>query len=144
MDTCQSIYQASRKNAGFTQEQAAEFLNIAPRTLGGYETGTAPVPDDIADRMVTLYRDELLGYLHLLKNPIARRFLPEIEQRSLSQAALAMMCATIDYQAVQAKMMMLAADGRIDQTEAKEWDEVHAAHAAVVKSAFTLRFARKD
>jgi hypothetical protein len=144
MCTLTNIYQNSRKTANYTQEQAAEFLHIAPRTIGSYETGAAIVPDDVVDRMIDLYKDNKLGYLHLQANPIARRYLPTIEDRSLSQAALSLLCASTVYSGLQAQLMMMCSDGKIDSAEAGDWSRVNAAIDKLVEAAYTLRFVKAD
>jgi hypothetical protein len=144
METCQNIYKNSRMHADFTQESAAEFLHIGARTLGSYETGTAPVPDETADRMVDLYKDPLLGYQHLLSNPVARRYLPEIDPKTLSQAALNLICASSNYQAVQAQMMMMCIDGKIDNAEESDWKKVNEAIRKTIEAAFVMMFAKHD
>lgn len=144
MDTCQNIYKSSRSHAGFTQESAADFLHIAPRTLGSYETGAAQVPDEIADKMIELYKDERLGYLHLMSNPVARRYLPEIDQKSLSQAALYLICTSSNYQALQAKMMMMCSDGKIEGAEESDWKSVRCAIDKLIEAAFVMKFAKAD
>lgn len=144
MDTCQNIYQTGRKNAGYTQEQAAGFLAIDDRTLRNYESGAAPVPEDIAEKMAVLYKAPFLRYQHARTHATAAGFLPEIGEIEPSRAALQVMCAGKNFELVQTKMMMLAADGKIDVSEAGEWDEVIAAAQTVIRAAFTLIFARKE
>lgn len=144
MENCYFVYQNCRKHAGFTQENAAEFLAISPRTLVGYEAGAAPVPDDIAAKMVELYKAPLLGYQHLQLNPVARRFLPPLDDKTLSQAALSLICAAGNYMAQQSQMVTVCADGLIDSAESAKWEEVNEAITALIKSAFTLLLAPRD
>ena len=42
------VYRICREQAGYTQEGAAERLPCSVRQLARYESGEAPVPDDIA------------------------------------------------------------------------------------------------
>lgn len=144
MDTCLNIYQNGRKQAGFTQEQAAEFLHIDARTLRNYEAGTTPVPDDVADLMVDLYRNELLGYRHARMNPVARRYLPEIQPRTLSEAALNLMCKSGMYMAVQTQMMEVASDGQVGNNEVEAWKKVEDTVGNLIAAAFVLMFAEHD
>ena len=57
---CTNIYQNARKIAGLTQERAAELLGLSVRSLADYESGLRLPPNDIADRMVTVYNSQLL------------------------------------------------------------------------------------
>ena len=64
---CTNIYQSARKIAGLTQERAAELLGLSVRSLADYESGLRLPPNDIADRMVTVYNSQLLAVQHLRK-----------------------------------------------------------------------------
>lgn len=138
------IYKNSRKNAGFTQEQANEFLNVSLSALQDYERGATPVPEDIAKKMSVLYKDRFLKYLHARTHETASEFLPEIKETGLSQAALQVICAGKNFEIVQTKMAMLAADGKIDTHEMGEWNLVMEAAANVARAAFVLMFAKND
>jgi transcriptional regulator with XRE-family HTH domain len=142
MSNSQNIYQNSRKNSGFTQEQAAEFLNIDPRTLRLYESGTQIKDDELVEKMIVLYKDKYLGYQHARTSEIVSKYLPEIDSKSLSLAALQVICASDNYRIVQNSMVKLAADGKIDIAEEKEWETVIAAAQEVIKAAFILIFAK--
>jgi DNA-binding XRE family transcriptional regulator len=144
METCQNIYKNSRQHTNLTQESAADFLNIAARTLGTYETGAAPAPDDVVARMMELYNDELLGYKHLLQNPVARHFLPELESRTHSEAACNMMCKSIAYLGVQTDMMSAVADGKIDTAEVGQWAKVLDTVKSLIKAGFELHYSHNN
>ena len=74
---CMNIYQTARKVAGLTQERAAELLGLSPRTLADYEAGLRLPPNDVADRMVTVYNSQLLAVQHLRgSTQFARELLP--------------------------------------------------------------------
>lgn len=143
-DTCQTCYQTARKHAGFTQESAAGFLGISPRTLAAYEASLNPVPDDIAVRMVELYRAPELEYRHLQLNPVARLFLPPLDDKTLSQAALSLISAAKNYENKQNLMIEVCADGKVENAEAAQWAEVNEAIRGLVRAAFTLLYANKD
>lgn len=57
-------YSACREHAGLTQEQAAERLHIAVRTISDYEN-KGNVPDEIVKVMVQVYETAMLGWWHL-------------------------------------------------------------------------------
>lgn len=64
---CTNIYQNARKAAGLTQERAAELLglSLSLRSLADYESGLRVPPNDVADRMATVYNSQLLAVQHL-------------------------------------------------------------------------------
>ena len=74
---CVNRYKSCRNNAGFTQEQAAELLHIAVRTLSEYENG-GNVPDEIVAMMADQYRAPVLAWWHLKTTSVLGKFLPEI------------------------------------------------------------------
>ena len=61
---CENLYKVCRTSAGLTQEQAAELLGVAPRTLSDYENERTRVPDDIVDAMSRIYKAPLLAWWH--------------------------------------------------------------------------------
>ena len=75
---CENLYKLCRTSAGFTQEQAAELLNIAPRTLSDYENGRTRVPDDIVDAMSSNYKAPFLAWYHLKITSVLGKYLPEV------------------------------------------------------------------
>ncbi len=75
---CMLYYKTCRESAGIKQEEAAEFLNVSPRTLSDYENGKSRVPDDIVDSMAELYRSPLLAWWHLKTNSVLGKYLPDV------------------------------------------------------------------
>lgn len=72
---CENLYKLCRTSAGFTQEQAAELLNIAPRTLSDCENGKTRVPDDIVDAMSNHYKSPLANCMSATSiKPLNYRF----------------------------------------------------------------------
>ena len=51
----QTLYQLKRRQAGFTQETAAEFLGMSPRNLQYIEAGKRQPKLSMAFRMADLY-----------------------------------------------------------------------------------------
>lgn len=79
----------ARKAAGFSQESAAELLGTSSRSISNYESGKAPVPDDIAAQMAKNYDALWLGYLYLsMSTDVGEMILPKIEVRELSLSLL--------------------------------------------------------
>ncbi|MCL2095267.1 MAG: helix-turn-helix transcriptional regulator [Oscillospiraceae bacterium] len=59
-----NIYQKSRNAKGYTQEKAAELLDISLESLKAYENDrTIPKPETVA-RMIEIYGDPKLGIRH--------------------------------------------------------------------------------
>lgn len=77
-EECENLYKLCRISAGLTQEQAAELLGVAPRTLSDYENGRTRVPDDIVDGMSRNYNAPLLAWDHLKRTSVLGKYLPEV------------------------------------------------------------------
>lgn len=72
------MYKVCRCTAGFTQEYAAELLNVAPRTLSDYENGHSNVPDDVVAKMAEIYKSPLLAWWHLRETSVLGKYIPDI------------------------------------------------------------------
>lgn len=69
----------SRKDAGMTQEQAAEALNVSVRTYAKYESGEILPGDDMVAGMMQVFENPCLGYAYLSKeSAVGRMILPKI------------------------------------------------------------------
>ena len=69
----------ARKDAGMTQEQAAEALNVSVRTYAKYEGGEILPGDDMVAGMMQVFENPCLGYAYLSKeSAVGRMILPKI------------------------------------------------------------------
>ena len=115
---CRNYYKTSREAAGYTQEQAAEELNISVRSLSAYENGETIPPDATVEGMVRLYQTKHLRNT----SSLARECLPEIQPPQTN----ADVYMQIDFSAddvVCLKNMIkgLLADGKITPDELDEF-----------------------
>ncbi len=124
---CMNIYQTARKVAGLTQERAAELLGLSPRTLADYEAGLRLPPNDVADRMVTVYNSQLLAVQHLRgSTQFARELLPDIRFTTLPEAVLTLVDAVYDFadDRLDRELIDIARDGVISEDERERFDRV--------------------
>ena len=69
----------ARKDAGMTQERAAEALNVSVRTYAKYESGEILPGDDMVAGMMQVFENTCLGYAYLSKeSAVGRMILPKI------------------------------------------------------------------
>ena len=88
-ETDKTIYKTCREAAGYTQERAAELLNLSVRQLARFEAGELIPGNDIANRMVIIYDSPLLKIQHLrLVSPMAADLLPPVIERGLGEVAM--------------------------------------------------------
>lgn len=112
-----------------SRENTAEKLNISESSLRNYELGLSPVPVDVVVRMADMYgapeleanycRDECPIGKHI-GCAIGKR-LKRIEQIACSLAAHT---EKKDMAGMMKKLMRIAADGKIDESELPELNEV--------------------
>ncbi|ORX23371.1 transcriptional regulator [Thermoanaerobacterium sp. PSU-2] len=137
---CENIYKTARKNAGITQEKAAELLYISSRTLSEYENGRLIPSDDIVYQMVELYKAPWLAYQHLrCSSEIGKKFLPDITLTDLARSILKLQKEIKDVENINNDLIEIGCDGIIDDTEKDKWalatkeiDEMAGAALAVI------------
>lgn len=111
-----NLYQRARKATRLSQEEAAERLGLSAESLKQYEGGRRVPPDDVVARMVEVYD---LPWLALEHSQATDRLgvLPEVEQRPLPQASIALARRVRQMTGQLNEMLDIAEDGRIDENE---------------------------
>ena len=142
---CESLYKVCRVSAGFTQEQAAELLGVAPRTLSDYENDKARVPDDIVAAMADVYNAPLIVYYHLKHFSPLGKYLPEIQEpQTNGDMAFQAIIARDELGPAVDCIKRLVADGVIDSDEESEFAEcIHALRKVYGKILSVVAYAEK-
>ena len=143
---CSNIYKNARRAAGYTQERWAEFLGISTEAVRQYEAGTIMPSDDILLMMADISGEKMLPYWHLSrKSRIAAAILPELEeQQGLPEAVLALLIQIEDFKDDGLKKLLrIAADGKVDESEAQEYAEAVAELLELVRRAYALGYAKE-
>ena len=144
-EECRNIYKTCRKAAGFTQEAAAERLGISVESLRAYESGQRIPPNEVVELMVILYNAQHLAYQHLREtNAMYGRVVPEVPQCSVLEASARLtnrIYAFADSHADR-RLMRMAEDNVIDQTERLEFDAILEELQEIVEAALALRCAK--
>ena len=138
---CTNIYQSARKIAGLTQERAAELLGLSPRSLADYESGLRVPPNDVADRMVTVYNSQLLAVQHLRNSTqCARDLLPDVQTMALPEAVLTLVDAVYSFadDRLDRELIDIARDGVISPDERERFDRVIEKIRAITAAAIAL------
>lgn len=117
-NTFGNIISAARRNAGLSQEKAAEKLNVVVRTLAYYENGYRHVPDDIAMNMAKIYGNSALPYLWITHcTSCGSEILPQITDRPLSENILDTLAGIENMQKKTPTLIDIGRDGVIDEDE---------------------------
>ena len=140
---CMNIYKKARMAANIkSQELASEHLHISKRSLADYETGVTVPPEDVVCAMIELYGNRWLGYQHLqAHSEIGRRYLPEIQETDLAIAVLKLQKEVRDIDGIQAAMVEVACDGKIEHHEQSKWGFVEKEVREVAGAAMAFVFA---
>ena len=121
---CENLYKICRVSAGLTQEQAAELLAIAPRTLSDYERDQARVPDDTVARMAEAYNAPLIAYYHLRRFSPLGKYLPDLQEpQTHGDMAFQAIIARDELGPAVDCIKRLVADGAIDSDEQRQFSE---------------------
>lgn len=143
-DNDTNIYARCRRARGITQEYAAELLGVATRTVAAWETGERIPSGVMVARMVDVYQTPVLAIEHLrLNDALAREYIPQIAATPLPQAVCQLVGAVRSFAAIEGedRLLRIAADGRVDEIEKREYDMLMDALEPIVQAAMTLRIA---
>ena len=146
-DNCMSIYKTAREVAGITQEREAAALNLSVRSLAAYETGERIPHDDIVVRMVDLYNFQQLAVQHLRTNSeLARRIIPDLQNRSLVAAAVRFFNAMKRLESIHGaeRLLEIGEDNAIDAEEREDFDAIARELKNLICSAMELMNAEQE
>ena len=143
-DNYESLYARHRKAAGLTQERAAELLGVAVRTLAAWERGESTPPNARMLAMVDIYGSPALAIEHLrYSNIIAYDVLPAVKAVPLAQAVCKLASAIRKLEAIHAEdqLLQIAADGRVDEIEKADYEQLLIELEPVMAAVLSLRYA---
>ena len=146
-DNDKTIYKTCREAAGYTQERAAELLNLSVRQLARFEAGELIPGDDIAYSMVVLYDSQYLAVQHLRSaSHLAAAILPPVEQTTLQAATIRLFNSFSRWadKRRDRQLLDIAEDGIIDEEERPMFDEIVRELGGLVKDFYELQLASAD
>lgn len=146
-DHDKTIYKTCREAAGYTQERAAELLNLSVRQLARFEAGELIPGDDIAYSMVMLYDSQYLAVQHLRSaSHLAASIIPELDPVSLQTATMRLINRFSKWADKRRDLQMLeiAEDNIIDDEERPLYDEIAREISFLVKSCMEYQMAPTD
>lgn len=143
-ETDKTIYKTCREAAGYTQERAAELLNLSVRQLARFEAGELIPGDDIAYSMVVLYDSQYLAVQHLRSaSHLAASIIPELDPVSLQTATMRFVNLFAKWANKRRDLQMLeiAEDNIIDDEERPLYDEICREISDLVKKCLEFQIA---
>lgn len=137
-----NIYQRARHTTPYTQEQAAEHLFVSDRTVKAWENGERVPDDETVRRMAEIYERPQLLLEHALNTDAILGVLPEgIRIQRLPTAVLTLINRTTALTEDYRKLMTIAEDGIIDETERPTFDTITDDIQAVIAAAYQVIYA---
>lgn len=118
---CMNYYKMCREAVGFTQNQAAERINVSVRQLSDYENDKAKVPEDVVDAMANIYNAPMLAWWHLKHFSRLGKYLPDVvEPKTNCDMAFLSILAADDLDEANDIIKDVLSDGEISSDEMAE------------------------
>jgi len=137
-----TIYQRARKSSPYTQEQAAERLFVSDKTLKAWEQGQRVPDNETVARMAELYGTPWLALAHAAAASEPLGVLPAgVAPRELSSAVLALINKATALADSYRRLMRIAEDGVIDETERADFAEIADDIRDVIAAGFQVIYA---
>jgi len=143
-ESYETLYARYRKAAGMTQEYAAELLGVSVRTLQAWERGESTPPNLRVLSMCDIYTAPTLAIEHLrMSNIIAYDVLPAVRAVPVAQAVCSLISQIRKFEELHAgdRLLEIAADGKIDQIERADYDQILIELEPMIEAVMSLRYA---
>lgn len=136
-----NIYKRARRNAGYTQEAAAEMLNVSVESLRAYETDRRIPAGDVVLQMMICYNCHQLPTQHLQEtSALFNSVVPRLEERSLLAITVRIYNRLRSFQEDNRldRLLAIAEDGVIDDQERPEFEAIIADLRQIIQSGLEL------
>ena len=122
---CANVFKTGREIAGYTQEQAAELLDVSVKTIGNWESyNFKSMNADNVVKMAKLYKDNTLPLKWLTMFSPFKEYLPEVEFHGISDAIINVLDAHNDFDDILKLLVKVLKDKHVDQQEQEDWQEI--------------------
>ncbi len=121
-----TVYQLSRERAGLTREAAAErTVFLTPGRIEKIESERSePHPEEVL-AMAEAYGDPLLRNAYCTQScPIGRKYVPRLEEKSLSQITLEMVVTLTELERAKDRLMEITVDGTVAEDELRDFNAI--------------------
>ena len=136
-----NIYKIARRAAGYTQEAAAEMMNLSVESLRAYETGRRIPAGDVVLQMVFCHNAQRLAVQHLQETSVLfNSVVPRLEERSMLEVAVRIYNRLRSFQEDNRleRLLAIAEDGVIDDQERPEFEAIIADLRQIIQSGLEL------
>jgi len=138
----------ARNSKGITQERAAEMSGYSVDAIQAWEAGTRRASVEVLDTLALCYDAPWLAgmYLRELSRGSVAQIFPDFQPGvPLPQAVVALLDKVNHFSDRHSdrRLIALAADGQIDDTERAEYDAIMEDLHAICEAAMALKFAKE-
>lgn len=121
-----NIYQQIREELGLTREAAAAALEfISDDRIEKIENEKlSPRPEEVIQMAKVYKRPELCNYYCSHECPIGQKYVPEIENKNLSQITLEMLALLNKLETEKNRLIEITVDGVISEDEEEDFLEI--------------------
>lgn len=119
-------YQLVREKLGLSREEAGELLvSVSADKIEKIENERAlPYPEEVLVMAEKYKEPNLCNYYCSHQCPIGQKYVPEIKMKDLSQIVLEMLAALNNMNKEKDLLIEIAADGKIDNKELRDFVEI--------------------
>lgn len=138
----------ARNSKGVTQERAAEMSGYSVDSIQAWEAGTRRASVEVLDTLAVCYDAPWLAGMYLReqsRGSLAASFPAAEPGKPMPEAVLALLEKVMTFTENKSarRLVALAADGKIDETERSEYDAIMAALDDICRAAMELKFAKE-
>lgn len=121
-----NIYQTRREELGLSRDKASELLEtITPERIEKIENEKTTAHPDEVMLMAEKYKlPQLCNYYCANECPIGKHYVPEIQNKALSQIVLEMLASLNSMNKKQERLIEITADGNIDKNEIRDFIKI--------------------
>lgn len=121
-----NIYQTRREELGLSRDKASELLEtITPERIEKIENEkTTAHPDEVMLMSEKYKLPQLCNYYCANECPIGKHYVPEIQNKALSQIVLEMLASLNSMNKKQERLIEITADGNIDKNEIRDFIKI--------------------
>ena len=133
-----NIYQSARGTTRYTQEQAAELLEISVESVKAYENDLRLPPNLTVVRMAQIYDAPWLALEHLAATAAPLGVLPEVRVQSLPTAVISLINRAADFRDHHRQLLRIAEDGIIDESERPLFEDITGELEELIAAAYSV------
>ena len=123
-----------------SRETAAEVLDLSVSSIKAYETGETVPPNETVVLMTKRYGASWLPIKHLEHSAAPLGIVPRVTVQELPTATLQLVNRMADFADRYRRLMQIAEDGTIDESEQADFDSISAELSDIIACALSVMY----